>query len=206
MKSKLLFFMLCFFLFQVTKAQTFGIKGGVNFANMTFSASGMDFSPKSIFGIHVGPVAEFELQESLFFNTGILYSLKGYKMKMDFMGETSETSVNFNYLEVPLYFAYKHSLNDATKLFAQAGPYIGYALSGKGKSDGETEKIDFKDDGVKRFDFGVGIGLGLELGPIVPSISYQIGISNLADADEDEGDVKIKNKVFQISVAYMFRK
>ena len=187
---------------QTSKAQVFGVKGGVNFASMTFSASGMDISPKSIVGFHLGPVADFELQESLYFNTGILYSLKGYKVKMDFLGESIEGTAKINYLEIPLNFAYKFSISETSNFFVQAGPYLGYALSGKEKSDGETTDIEFGDGGMKRFDFGIGIGAGLELGPITPSLSYQFGLANLSD----DSEVTIKNKVLQFSVAYMFGK
>jgi len=202
MKSKLIFFLVFAMFAQVANAQVFGIKGGVNFANMTFSTSGMDVSPKSILGIHVGPIAEFELKDNLSFNTGLLYSLKGFKVKMSFMGESAESTEKINYLEVPLNIAYKYSLDEKYIVFGQVGPYLGYALSGKDKSDGETTDIEFGDGGMKRFDLGLGIGAGVEFGPIVPSISYQFGLANLAD----DPDVTVKNKVFQISVAYMFGK
>jgi hypothetical protein len=202
MKSKLIVFVVCFTLFQVAEAQTFGVKGGINLANMSFSTNGMDLSPKSIIGIHVGPVAEFELQESLYFNTGILYSLKGYKLKMEFLGESMEATAKFNCLEIPLNFAYKHTLNDEFKLFGQVGPYLGYALSGKAKSEGETEDVEFGEGEMKRIDFGIGIGAGIDFGLIATSLNYQLGLANIVD----DPDVKVKNKVFQISVAYMFGK
>jgi len=196
MKSKLFLFFVCSLLVHVATAQTFGLKGGVNIANMTFSASGMSISPKSIVGIHIGPVVEFKLQESLYFNTGILYSLKG--CKADFEGVNSTEKLN--YLEIPLNIAYKFATSETSKFFVQAGPYLGYALSGKDKTDGETTDIEFGDGGAKRFDFGVGIGLGLEFGQLVPSVNYQLGLANI----NDDTDIKLKNKVFQISVAYMF--
>ncbi|MBL7971290.1 MAG: PorT family protein [Prolixibacteraceae bacterium] len=202
MKSKLTFLLVFTLFAQFANAQVFGIKGGMNVASMTFSSSGMDFSPKSIIGLQIGPVAEFELQESLYFNTGLLYSLKGYKIKMDFMGENVDVTSKLNYLEVPLNFAYKFETSETSKFFVQAGPYLGYALSGKSKGDGESVDIEFGDGGMKRFDLGVGIGLGLEFGPLVPSVSYQLGLANLSD----DSDVKVKNQVFQVSVAYMFGK
>ena len=202
MKSKLIFLFLFALLVQIANAQIFGVKGGINLASMSFSSSGLDFSPKSILGIHVGPVAEIELQESLYFNTGLLYSMKGYKIKMDFMGESMESTAKLNYLEIPLNVAYKFSTGELSNFFVQAGPYLGYAFSGKEKSDGETTDIEFGDGGMKRFDFGLGVGLGLELGAIVPSISYQLGLANLSD----DSEVTVKNKVVQFSVAYMFGK
>lgn len=198
MKSKLIFLLLFALLVQTSKAQVFGVKGGINFANMTFSTSGMDISPKSIVGFHVGPVADFELHESLYFNTGLLYSLKGFKLEFEGEGVTEQ----LNYLEIPLNIAYKFSTSETTNFFIQAGPYLGYALSGKNKMDGETVDVEFGDGQMKRFDLGLGIGLGLELGPIVPSVSYQFGLANLSD----DSDITVKNKVLQVSIAYMFGK
>ena len=197
MKSKLIFLLLLGLLVQTVYAQKFGIKGGLNLASMSFSED-MENSVKSILGFHIGPVADIELQESLFFNTGILYSIKGFKM--EYGSENSTTSLN--YLDIPLNVAYKFSLGESSNFFVQAGPYLAYALSGKSKYGDESEDIDFEADGIKRMDFGLGIGAGIELGPIVPSVSYQLGLSNLNDDSED--DTTVKNKVLQFSIAYMF--
>ena len=202
MKSKLIFLFLFTLLVQTSNAQVFGVKGGINLANMTFSSSGIDFSPKSILGIHIGPVMEMELQVNLYFNSGLLYSIKGFKIKVEYGGESMESTEKINYLEIPLNVAYKFSASGIGNVFIQAGPYLGYAMSGKDKTDGETTDIEFGDGGMKRFDFGLGVGLGTELGAIVPSISYQLGLANLSD----DSDATVKNKVFQISVAYMFGK
>ena len=118
------------------------------------------------------------------------------------MGESMESTTKLNYLEIPLNVAYKFSAGELSNFFVQAGPYLGYALSGKEKSDGESTDVEFGDAGMKRFDIGLGFGLGLALGPIVPSISYQLGLANLSG----DSDTKVKNKVLQISVAYMFGK
>ncbi len=202
MKTKLVLLIVFAMFAQIANAQVFGIKGGLNIANMSFSSSGMSISPKSIIGLQVGPVAEFELQENLFLNTGLLYSLKGCKIKMDVYGTSYESTETLNYLEVPVYLAYKFVASETSKFFVQAGPYLGYALSGKEKMNGETTDITFGDGGAKRIDFGLGFGLGLEFGRFVPSINYQLGLANINDGT----DTKLKNKVLQISVNYMFGK
>lgn len=196
MKTKLIFAVVFLLLAQIVNSQTFGLRGGVNFANMNFSASGLDYSPKSIFGVHFGPVADFQLDESLYFNTGLLYSLKGFKVSV--LGESIQNRLNC--LEIPLDIAYKFSLKGDSKFFIQAGPYLGYALSGKTKYNGETEDIEFEDGGMKRFDLGLGFGAGLEFGAMVASLNYQMGLANMSD----DSEVTAKNKVLQISVAYMF--
>jgi len=202
MRLKLICLIVMAMLFKISGAQTFGIKGGMNIASMSFSSSGFDVSPKSIIGVHIGPIAEFRLQESLSFNTGLLYSLKGYKMKVDYMGETMEGTSKINYLEIPMNFAYKFATSETSNFLVQAGPYLGYALSGKDKTDGETIDVEFGDGGMRRVDFGLGIGLGLEFGPLVPTVSYQFGLANLSGISE----MKVKNNAFLISIAYMFGK
>jgi hypothetical protein len=202
MKTKLIVCIVFVMFSLVLKAQTFGLRGGINIATMSFSTSGFDVSPKSIVGIHVGPVVEFKLPGSLSFNTGLLYSLKGYKMKVSYMSETMEGSSKINYLEVPMNFAYKFEAGRASIFFIQAGPYIGYAISGKDKTDGETTDVEFGDGGMRRFDFGLGLGLGLQFGSLVPMVSYQFGLTNLSDMS----DMTVKNKAFQISIAYLFGK
>ena len=47
---------------------------------------------------------------------------------------------------------------------------------------------------------GLGFGAGVELGSLVVSLNYELGLANI----EDSSDYKVKNKVLQISLAYMF--
>ena len=152
-------------------------------------------------GIHIGPVADFQLQGNLSFNTGLLFSLKGAKSEDSYNGETYSSTTNLNYLVVPLNLAYKFPLNEKAKLLIEAGPYLGYALSGKIKdSEGSTDLTFGEEGGPKRFDAGLGFGAGVELGSIVLSINYELGLANIIDAT----DYKIKNKVLHLSLAYMF--
>jgi len=198
MRTKICF-VIAFTLFvQIVSAQTVGIKGGINFANMSLSNDDFGVSPKSIVGFHLGLVTDFKLQESLHFNTGILYSLKGFKMEIE--GESG--TYKFNFLEIPMNLAYKFHVSETSNFFIQAGPYLGYALSGKEEADGESNDLEFGKDNWKRFDYGLGFGAGLELGSIVASLNYQLGLANLVD----DPDVTVKNKVLQISLAYMFGK
>ena len=202
MKSKLILVVACVLLIQFVSAQSYGVKGGLNVANMSFSSNGMNYSPKSIIGIQFGPVADYQLKESLYLNTGLLYSLKGFKIKSQ--GETITNK--FNYLEIPINVAYKFTLTETSKFFIQAGPYMAYALSAKGKKDDVSVDIDFKDDGVTRFDYGFGFGGGLEFNSFVTSLNYQLGFANIFNDDSYDSDIKVKNKVLQLSVAYMFGK
>lgn len=205
MKTKLACLILLVLVVPNLKAQTFGIKGGVNFANMTVSMGGSSISAKSLTGFHIGPVVDYALQNKLHFNTGILYSTKGFKSQ-DF-GEGGETMTEkINCLDVPLNLAYKFALNAKSDFFIQAGPYLSYALNGKEKIGSVSTDLEFKDN-VKRFDYGLGFGGGVEFGSMAASLNYQLGVADLNDVPAAELDgFKIKNKVLQLSLTYIFGK
>ncbi len=188
---------------QIINAQTWGIKGGINFAEVSFSGGDEMFSPSHITGFHVGPVADFKLIDKLHFNPGLLYSLKGYKESYTEENLTEK----INCLVLPLNLSYRFPINPVVNkldVFAQAGPYLSYALSGKSTYNGETTNIDFDKENMKRFDFGVDLGAGVQYGPVVVSLNYELGLTNLSKDGELSG--KVKNKVFQISAAIMFGK
>ncbi len=196
MKTKIFYAIAFILVVQVVNAQTFGIKGGLNFANMSITSSGITVSPKSVTEFHVGPIADFQLKNDFSLNTGLLYSVKGFKFSMD-----SETATEtLNYLEIPINLAYKFPIKDNSKFFIQAGPYLAYAISGKDKVGSESMDVEFGTGGNKRFDSGLGFGAGIEFGSIVASLNYQLGLANVIDVEGSEA----KNKVFQISLAYMF--
>jgi hypothetical protein len=203
------FFLLAVFALgvQIVNAQTFGIRGGVNFANVSLTESGMSVSPKSIIGFHVGPVAHFQLKDRLYLNTGLLYSLKGAKVEGDEFSPTEQ--IKINYLEIPLNLAYKFSLTEKSDFFIQAGPYLGYGLSGTDKFGDESIDLFSAEGRAKRWDYGLGFGAGVDFGKLVASVNYQLGFANLLEPTSTElgvSDVTVKNKVFQISLAYMFGK
>jgi len=93
------------------------------------------------------------------------------------------------------------------------GPYIGMGLKGKyitkKTSNGATKIIkknvewgrNRKSD-LKRLDYGINIGVGVELNTIQISASYQYGLSNVMNISS--GSLKVKNRSAQISIAYKF--
>lgn len=214
MKAKLFLISVFALVVQISVAQRIGVLGGVNIANVNLPGTVVDVSPNSFTGFHLGPVVEFKLPKSFYLNTGLLYSQKGYSTEYLW-----SSSVKLNYIEVPLNLSYKFPLYDKINLYIQGGPYWGYAISGRIRSideallDGpldndlmtegmyKTSNIDFEKEGLKRSDFGVGFGTGIEYGHFVAGLNYQLGLTNM-NVDPDSGEMK--NKVFRVSLAYMF--
>jgi hypothetical protein len=95
----------------------------------------------------------------------------------------------------------------STKFLIFAGPYLGYALSGKdkaeamGQSETATLKIGSADtDDVKAMDFGLNIGVGVNVSNFLVTAQYGLGLSNLSNSSGET----VKNKVIGISVGYLF--
>ena len=174
-----------------TQAQTrFGIKGGLNSATFAISESGVTITPPSRIGFNFGGITEIPLETDFYLQSGLLYSTKGFKIN----GESLST----DNLEIPINALYKLSVG-SVKVLGFAGPYIGYALSGNaGSAD-----IEFsgKNKDMNTFDMGLNFGAGIEISSFQITAQYGLGLTNLA-ADSNDGTMK--NKVFGISVAYLF--
>ncbi len=207
MKTKLIFAIVFIVLAQFANAQTFGIKGGLNLSNMTFTENGAGYSPAMLTGIQLGPVADFKLTGNLYLNTGILYSLKGFNLKSVNDAQLLDASFfngksKLSYFELPVNLAYKIPVNPKYKLFIQAGPYVGLSLGGTIKKPGIPLQDVYQYHNLNSYDYGVGAGAGIEMGPIVASLNYELGLLNLNS--NSTIPATFNNKVLQISVAYMF--
>lgn len=188
------------------KPVTFGVKAGMNLSN--FSG---DFDDPSIkVGFHAGVTADIAVAPSLYVLSGLEYTMKGSKV-------ADELKSNLSYLQLPVHVGYKLTVADATKIVFHAGPYIGFAVDGKWKEGGlsvdafgdESEAAGIK---MKRFDFGLGFGVGAEFGKINAGVNCDFGLVNIADFGRfdlgewefDARDVSVKNMNISISLGYKF--
>ena len=193
MKKKLLLVCMMCALVLSANAQRFGVQVGMNLANVNSDGELRD----DLLAYQVGPVADFDITNSFAFNTGVLFSAKGCK----YSGDLIDPKVGLNYVEIPLNFAYKLDLG-GMKLYAQAGPYLGYAVANKVTVEAGNNKTVTKNDwdGFKRLDYGVGFGAGAELEHLKIGMAYGLGLANLNDSD----DYKSKNRNFMITAAWLF--
>lgn len=197
-----------------------GVVAGMNVSKM--SATGLD----SKIGYHVGVRAELGLPQvanGLYLDAAALLSSKGAKTDM---GDLGNQKISANYLEIPIHIGYKYAVNDNFSVFGSFGPYFGYGLFGKTK----VEELDYDDDyeliktsskydtfgndGLKRFDCGLGFNIGVELKKTYRvSLGYDFGLTETYKSKFDAGDENYeeldlgsgaKNRNLTISVAYMF--
>src|SRR5690606_11003966 len=141
MKKKLTVITLMIFTLSSINAQRVGLKAGFNLAHSKYNLEGWGIISSNLPAYQVGVTGEYALSEALYINSALTYSRKGVKLSLD--GNLADFSID--YLELPVNFSYKYDLGNA-RIFALAGPYIAYGLSGRVKGNTESESLKFGND------------------------------------------------------------
>jgi len=185
---KKLFFMgvMCFLVNYVVKAQTahaqFGLKAGVNMANIHVDNSEYD----SRTGFYVGGLAHIHITRHFAIQPEVMYSSQG--------AELGSTKYIDNYINVPVLVQYMTN----TGFRLQTGPQVGFLTSAKNKSEGI--EVDVKDQ-LNTVDFAWSFGASyLSKTGLGLDARYNLGLSNVNDNES----VEAKNRVFQLGAFYQF--
>lgn len=139
-------------------------------------------------GFHVGIRGEYMTPvKGLYANAAALFSLKG--CKQDY-GDWGVVRSDAYYVEFPIHVGYKFAVNDSFAVFGDAGPYLGVGLFGSTHAIGDDNKEYFESeivfDEAKRFDFGVGLRVGVEF---FKRYSFSVGYDwGLLDSNTDAVD------------------
>jgi len=130
----------------------------------------------------------------------------------------STLKIKASYLELPVNLKLSFPIG-AIKVFGAFGPYLAWGFSGSIKGESsynyfeETEKTSIEYgiawgtssyDMLRRLDYGIGYGLGIELNSFQIGASYNQGLANIS-ANNDYGN-SIKNSVIRLSVTYFVGK
>ncbi|NOT76244.1 MAG: PorT family protein [Cyclobacteriaceae bacterium] len=169
-----------------------GIKGGLNFANISGDA-GTTYDGRT--GYHAGAffLAKFG---KIGLQPEVIFSQQGTSIKYN--GGSLEN--NFSYVNIPIIL--KLYLVGGVNL--QAGPQFGFLTSAKGDTfdiNGNKITQDIKDN-VKSSDVSIGLGAGWDL-PFGLTIDarYNLGITDNANSGGSA-----KNQVFQLSAGFKLLK
>ncbi len=170
----------------------FGVKGGLNISTIT-NADVDGVNTKSLVGFHVGFFGEFMISNKFAIQPEVLYSAQG--TELEFEGISGD--LKLDYITIPVMA--KYYVADAFSL--ELGPQIGFLVSAKAKSGGESE--DVKDE-LKSTDVSLNFGAGYDITPnFMIGVRYSLGLTRLQD-EIFPGEDESKNSVFQISVGYKF--
>ncbi|NJK83901.1 MAG: PorT family protein [Saprospiraceae bacterium] len=129
------------------------------------------------------------------------------------------TTTKLAYLDIPALGTFRLGSGN-TKFVLQAGPYVGFAIGGSIQAEvqggigglgsigigGESEAISFGNDpdenDLRRLDFGLIGGAGIEFGAFRIGAQYNLGLANIS-AFTDNGTT-VRNRVLSFHVGYFF--
>ncbi|QHV99019.1 porin family protein [Spirosoma endbachense] len=222
-------------LFGQQKRFSFGVKAGVNFSNAKEFTNDYTHggNPKAKWGYQVGFSTDYSVTNSVYFQSGLSLTTKGTRHQGAeiWIGSTTppttfwESTTNQVYLQLPLLLGYKINLSNLAKMRVNAGPYIAYGIGGKEIIKEKTIPASVRDDkrftsdtfgkdyrryspyNLKRQDYGISLGLGIDYKKVVLSFDYQVGLLNVAEANERDTaplPVDYRNRNLSLIVGYIF--
>jgi hypothetical protein len=223
MKKLIAVFVFTSLLFIQSKAQDFYLLGGVNFANITKTASGQTENNNMLTTFNVGGMGRFGLSKIIDLESGLIFTGRGSKAETYFNNGNDYVKSKFNpyYLELPLNLVVRVPIAFNSHLFFHAGPYIAVGVAGKSKMETKVgpvistseETIKFSNDNpftsqqddaaydkLKRFDYGMNLGGGFQFKHLLLRANYGLGFSKI-NSTESNNSVNDKNKYRTISLS-----
>ena len=152
----------------------FGVRVGMNIANMTFKAGGVSATPNSV----VRPLVAFSYEKSLmhtlplYFETGL--GIAGYGTSVS----DGAVKLNAYYFEAPALVNWRFGLTEDVSLIPYLGLSMRVGFAGKVKS-GSAKADTFGDGGFDRFDMGVRAGIGVST-VVIRSVSVTMRDSSIS--------------------------
>jgi hypothetical protein len=162
-----------------------GIKGGLNVSNLM----GDDKDVAIRTSIHAGLVAEIIVSDKFSIQPELLYSGQGASDTKEGGGR-----IKLDYITLPVLAKFPIAKN----LSLEAGPQVGFLISGKYKTNDSNEKIP----GLKTIDFGLDAGLEYELNNgVFFQARYNLGLTDIGYAGDNN---RASNSVIQFSIGKQF--
>lgn len=182
------------------KAQSgFGIKAGLNFNSMSdIKLSDINSSVKGKTGFHVGVLYKLRLPLGLALQPELLYTQKNSTIALS---RTNDPDFRYDsklgYLQLPVNVQWGIDLV-LFRPFIQVSPYIGYMIS----RTSDTNNIS---SDLNKFQYGIGLGAGLEIWKFQVSGRYCWDLGKLGEFDINKvSKVSAKNRGFELSLAVIF--
>lgn len=188
-----LFLVLTLAAFSARAQAGFGVKAGLNFNSMSdIDIRNMNASVKGKTGFHVGVLYNWRLPLGFALQPELLYSQKSNTVTYENLKYDSK----IGYLQLPVNVQWGVDLV-LFRPFLQVSPYIGYAIS-------KISDIDNSD--LNRFQYGIGLGAGLEIWKFQLSGRYCWDLGKLGEFtfNSEQNRISAKNRGFELSLAIIF--
>lgn len=147
--------LVCFaFLFSAVEsgAQKYGVVGGATFSSMR----NIESSSKT--GWNMGATAQFRLPLGFSVQPSLIYNSKAAEVE----SIVGKAGLNVGYLELPVSVQWGPDLL-VFRPFVEVTPFVGFALDSSISADALLTSKEWKTSYLQRFEYGLGLGGGLEI-------------------------------------------
>lgn len=199
-----------------------GVKGGISLLNADFSGLSSNFKTENVGGFFVGPMVDVTIPfVGLGVDGSLLYAEKGTKFTNIITNE--DVTNKQKTIDVPVNLKYSIGLGNAASIFLAAGPNFSFNINNDNLTTDLTEIASQTISGNlpsidrKNSEVSVNIGGGLKLlNHLQIGLNYNLPLTDSAKQNFSNGDLgelsgiisgssfKTKNKIWQVSVAYIF--
>ena len=175
----------------------FGLKGGLNITDMSFSSDVFESSNRA--GFFIGPTVKFTLPiVGLGIDASALYDQREAKLK------GSDKKLKQQAINIPINLRYDIGLGSLAAVYLAAGPQFGFNIGDKH----QTLIEDVSDWKLNTSNFSVNVGAGVMLlGHLQVGANYNIVCGKTGEVTVFDGVrevVRGRSNTWQISAAYYF--
>ena len=179
--------------FFAAKAQKIGVMGGGTFSKMIEENIATSFTP----GFNGSVMLQKNLIPLLSLRSSFGYYQKGTTGKI--LG--IEYLAKINYLQLNMQLRIKPPL---IPIYAVAGPYASYALSGYYKINGVSADMNFGKGNTLRYDFGLNLGVGYQMNFLIGKLFIEGGVAKgLVDIDDSSPSTSTTNMMIYANVGLL---
>lgn len=185
-----------------------GIKGGLSISTVNL-VDAPETETKAMMGYQLGMFYNHKITDTFSIQPELYYTMKGSKGTNTY--NDIEGKWRLGYLELPVLAKFKLVRGGSAVPTLLIGPYAAINLSARSVVEGyggDDQDLDMKDE-VKNLDFGLVLGLGLEIktlkGKLLLEARCNYGLTNFADAEAVGGKPpKAYNRQFVFMLGYSF--
>jgi hypothetical protein len=186
-----------------------GARGGLNLADIHGSEM-EDVDTEMKMGFCGGGFVNLSIAGVLAIQPEVLFSMKGYQLDTEVLGETMKGSLALNYVEIPILIKVIMPVPGAIKPNIFVGPALGVKLSARTETEfGSVTVEEDVSEYVTTTDFAIVLGGGIDfwapMGKLVLDARYTLGLTTIDEPQEGYEAVDVKNGVISVSLGYCYQ-
>lgn len=158
----------------------YGVIGGATFSKL----SNTDLLGENMTQYHAGATVQVKLPLGFSIQPSLIYNVKGSKVGLPDVPDSPLADFTVGYLELPVSVQWGPDLL-LFRPFLDVTPFVGYGLNNKLSSGDVVTRNSWSGNGVSRWEYGLGVGIGLEIWKFQVIGRYNWNFGSLVNFKED---------------------